>query len=242
MRLKSYHIEVCFTPETFQFRSLKSNALVVVTDVFRASTTICTAMSRGIKKVIPVLTEQEAINLKKKGYKVAAERQGKKLDFADFGNSPTAFPPEFDFEELAITTTNGTKAIQTASGAQQLLIGSFSNIDAIAAYVSNQHSDVMILCSGWNGSFSLEDVVFAGALAAELIQRGNHLEGFDSTRAAIDLWNQAALDLQKYLSSSQHYQRLINLGLENDLQFCLESDTTDVVPILDNHYLTDIKR
>ncbi len=242
MENENFDIEVCFTPEMFPFRQLRSAPLVVVVDVFRASTTICRALQIGIKRVYPVPTEGEAMAWQEKGYKVAAERQGRKLDFADFGNSPTGFFSTIDFDNLVLTTTNGTKAIEAASNEQQVLIGSFCNFNSLSNYLSAQPKDLVILCSGWNGSFSLEDTVFAGALAEKLKCSGFFKIDADSTRAAVDLWEKAKPDLQKYMASSQHYQRLLKLGLEKDLQFCLQMNTTEVIPYLENDYLTDIKK
>ena len=80
-------IEICFSPALIH-QYVKKDSVVVMTDVFRASTTICTAFANGAKSIIPVETEQEALAYKEKGYLTGAERKVAKCDFADFGNSP----------------------------------------------------------------------------------------------------------------------------------------------------------
>lgn len=109
---------------------------------------------------------------KKKGHLVAAERNVKKCDFADFGNSPFDFTHEkVADKEIIFTTTNGTRAIEMALDADEILIGAFSNITTLTNHC-NSKKNVLILCSGWNNRFCLEDTLFAGALTEKLIKTG----------------------------------------------------------------------
>ena len=85
-------IDVCFSPKLFPFYAL-DDQIIVITDIFRATTSICTSFHNGAKGVKTVSSVEEAMQLKEKGYPVAAERNVKKCDFADFGNSPIDFTP-----------------------------------------------------------------------------------------------------------------------------------------------------
>ena len=70
-------VEVCFTPNLFPLHIEDTYQTVVVIDVLRATSAICTAFHYGIDKIIPVSTLDEAIDYKNKGYLVAAERKRK---------------------------------------------------------------------------------------------------------------------------------------------------------------------
>ena len=165
---KKHKIEVCFSPAIFhEFEN--PEAIVVVVDILRATSAICTAFMNGATRIIPVATLEEAENFKKKGYMVAAERDGIVRDFADFGNSPYNFTHDrISGKEIVYSTTNGTNCIMIAKNNYRVLIGAYLNISAIAEYVISQKKDLLILCAGWKNKFNLEDTLYAGALS-ELI-------------------------------------------------------------------------
>ena len=107
-------VEVCFTPNLFPLH-IEDFQVVVVIDVLRATSAICTAFHHGVKKIIPVSKLEEAIEYKEKGYIVAAERKGKIVPGFDYGNSPfTYMNQNLKNKTLVLTTTNGTRAINTA--------------------------------------------------------------------------------------------------------------------------------
>ena len=121
-------IEVCYTPALFPFYENR-DAVVVVTDILRASSAIVTAFMNGVERIIPVGTLEEAKAFKEKGFMVAAERDGIVRDFADFGNSPYNFSPDrVKGNQIVYSTTNGTNAINLASSGSQVLIGAYLNI------------------------------------------------------------------------------------------------------------------
>ena len=155
----------------------------------RATTAICSAFAAGAEKIIPVGSVEEAKKMKAAGYTLAAERDGKVLDFADFGNSPFNFTPEnVKGKTIAYSTTNGTQAINMAKDANKLIIGAFTNLSTVTDYLENQKNDLVILCSGWKDRFNLEDTICAGAMAEKLIESGKYSTICDSTHASIDLW------------------------------------------------------
>jgi 2-phosphosulfolactate phosphatase len=105
------HIEVCFSPALYADYENKE-AIVVVTDILRASSAIVTAFMNGVERLIPVGTLEEAKAYKDQGYMVAAERDGIVRDFADFGNSPYNFSADrVHGKEIVYSTTNGTQAV-----------------------------------------------------------------------------------------------------------------------------------
>lgn len=223
-------VEVCVSPALYQAYADK-DAVVVVVDIFRATTSVCVAMSNGAKSIIPVSTIAEAESYKAKGYLVGAERNVLKCDFADFGNSPFDYSPEnVAGREIAFTTTNGTRAIDCASDAYSVVIASFLNLQSVAGFCENQQRNVVILCSGWQDRLSAEDTLFAGALAERLLVAGFEAPG-DSVRMALLLWQQAKPDLTGFISQTEHYQRLITNNLQDQVQFCLTIDTMSCLPV-----------
>jgi 2-phosphosulfolactate phosphatase len=227
-------IEVCFTPKLFPEISTKENYVVVLVDILRATTSICTAFLNGVHSIIPVGDMEEARDYKEKGYLVASEQDGKKLDFADFGNSAFSFTRErVSGKTIVYCTTNGTKALETARSAELIVIGSFINLKALTEWIRNRKANVVILCSGWKNKFCLEDTLFAGALASSLLERSDFISNCDSAMASIDLWNLARTDIPDYLEKAAHRHRLKRLGLDDVIAYSFTLDLTDVVPVFD---------
>lgn len=201
-------------------------------DIFRASTTMCAMLHNGASSIITVATIEEAMQYKSDGFLVGAERQTRKCDFADFGNSPFDYKREMVLgKEIVFTTTNGTMAIEMGKESRMLFIGAFSNIDALANKCLEESDRVVILCAGWNNRINMEDILFGGAFAEKLSAKGEITTGSDAVKIALELWLKAKNDPLAYLTKSDHYQRLINNGVERDAAFCLLHNTASVVPV-----------
>ena len=121
-------VEVCFSPLLFE-EFAKPNSIVVVVDVFRATSAIVTALHYGAKSFIPVSTIEEARELGKQGFLAGGARNGEVVEGFEFGNSPFSYMNDrIKGREIAMTTTNGTRAINIAAkSADTVLIGSFLN-------------------------------------------------------------------------------------------------------------------
>lgn len=230
-------IEVCFTPAVYH-RFHNKESIVVVVDILRATSAIVTAFMNGASKIIPVGSLERAKEYKSKGYLVAAERDGLVKDFADFGNSPFNFTPDrVTNKEIVYSTTNGTQAIEMANGSYKIAIGAFINISALAGWLINENRDVLILCAGWKDRFSLEDTIFAGALAQKLLDSDKFQTNCDSSLAACDLWMLAKDDLNGYIEKAAQRGRLQKLGLDDVIEYCHTLDQTDIIPVLTENYL-----
>jgi 2-phosphosulfolactate phosphatase len=235
------NIEVIIAPLLYSRRQIRENSAVVVVDIFRAGTTICVAFQSGAEKIIPVTSIEEAEGFKRKGFLVAGERGGVKLEFADFGNSPVELSQaNLSGKVIVISSTNGTQALELAKGAEVIAIGAFTNLSFIAEWLLTLKRNVLILCSGWQETVSLEDFVFAGALTDTLLQGNRAFMLTDSAYTSIDLWNSVKADVGTYLQRGSHYQRLVKLGAQPDLDYAVRQNTTRVVPIFENYYLTNI--
>ncbi|MEI7596431.1 MAG: 2-phosphosulfolactate phosphatase [Bacteroidota bacterium] len=234
-------IEVCFTPKLFPCVLTEDNCVVVVVDILRATTSICAAFANNVKSIIPVAKPEVAMRMKNIGFLVAAERDGKKLDFADFGNSPKNFmTPEVKGKEIVYSTTNGTQAIDMSKKYGTVAIGAFTNLSALTKWLLKQNKNILILCSGWKGKFNLEDSIYAGALASNIMASKKYETTCDSVHAAMDLWNIAKEDLLEYVEKASHRHRLKNMVLDDIMEYSFTVDSTNVVPVLDGGKLVDV--
>lgn len=232
-------LETCFSPALYE-KEGHIESIVVVLDILRASSAICTAFANGARSIIPVAGADEAKEYKSRGYLVAAERDGFILDFADFGNSPFNFTKEMVFgKTIVYSTTNGTGIINLASSSYMIVIGSFLNIGALTKWLTQQERDVLLFCAGWKNRFNIEDTVCAGAIAEKLIASHLYSTICDSTLAAIDLWSLAGPDLPGYIEKAAQRTRLRDKKLDDCIEFCLTSDYTDKIPVMKNGVLVD---
>ncbi len=235
------NVEVCLTPKLFPEVQTGEERIVVLADILRATTSICAAFQNGVASILPVADADEAKALKEAGYLVASEQDGRKHDFADFGNSAFHFTREaIGGKSLVYCTTNGTRALALASGSGEIAIGAFINLGALAQWLCRQGKNVVVLCSGWKNRFCLEDTLFAGALTERLLRSEPFITGCDSAYAALDLWSIASADPVGYLGKAAHRQRLRRLGLDDVLAFSLTIDVTDVVPVYRNGLITNV--
>lgn len=195
-----------------------------------------TAFAHGIESISPFAHLEDCLAMKTKGYYTAGERDGKKVDGFDLGNSPFEYQnPELKGQRLAFTTTNGTQAIVKSFGAKEIIIGAFLNLSAVVEHLRKCSYDVLVVCSGWKGRVNLEDTLFAGALVEKLKDEVN--AACDAPLGAQHLYNQAKDDMVAFLSNSSHVQRLKKLNIQKDIEFCLTPDVYNIVPKVANNIL-----
>src|SRR5690606_17821109 len=106
----------------------------------------------------------------------------------------------------------------------------FNNLKTLAKHLKNLNEDVVILCSGNNNFFSLEDSVCAGMLVSELVSENKNNGVTDSARSVMALFKSFGKNILKMLSETDHGKLLIENGFQNDLQACAELDNTKVIP------------
>lgn len=225
-------IDVCFSPALYPVYH-NPEVIVVVVDVFRATTTMAAAFKNGVRSIRPVATVGEAQEYKAKGWLVGAERNVKRCDFADFGNSPFDYTAEkVAGKDIIFTTTNGTRAITIAKEAYRVVTGAFVNLQAVADYCLFHARDVVVLCSGWQDKVNMEDTLFGGALADVLINTGKYEPASDAALIARDMWTDNKENLIAYLDPTDHIARLKANHLEDAVPYCLTPDSAIVVPEL----------
>lgn len=231
------NIEVCYTPQAYNLFH-KDESIVVVIDIFRATSAIVTAFYNGVSKMIPVATVEEAKEYQRNGYMAAAERNGEMIEGFELGNSPFGYMSnKVKGKTIAISTTNGTQAIEASRKASKILVGSFLNLDVLCEYLSEQKKDVILVCAGWKNKFNLEDTIFAGAVVEKLTTEAEFEITCDSAIASKHLYNIAKVDLYEFLSNSSHRNRLAKLDLERDIKYCLTPNQCPVIPVMEGKYL-----
>ena len=227
-------IEVCVSPALFKYKTTNNNYIVVIVDVLRATTSFCATFDSGAEAVIPVSGLDELLEYKNKGYLTAAERDGEKVDFADFGNSPSVFlHSDLQGKELAYSTTNGTQAVEMAKSSGNIVVAAFVNLSAVSNWLISQKKNVLILCSGWKNTFSLEDTLCAGALVESLEKSGKFTHICDASGSSLSLWQSSKNKLPEVVKKANHYQRLLTLGQQEDLIYCFRLDASKAVPVWD---------
>jgi 2-phosphosulfolactate phosphatase len=220
-------IEVCFSPELIHLHEV-TGKLVVVVDIFRATSTMVAALAHGVTEILPFADLEACRAMQSQGYLIAAERDGLTAPGFELGNSPVAYTGgAYSGRKLAMTTTNGTLAIEKSKGAAEILIGAFPNLQATVTYIQSRDLDVLIHCAGWKGRFNLEDSLYAGALVQALGE--SHANREDGAIAMGSLFTQVGENLTTYLSQAAHAKRLQNHGIEADIAFCLSLNRYDQV-------------
>jgi 2-phosphosulfolactate phosphatase len=225
-------LHTVLTPQLLDLYEIK-DSIVVIIDVFRATSTIATALYNGASKVIPVDSPELCIEVgKQTGGVTAGERDGKIIPGLSYGNSPSEYPRSFiENKTLVITTTNGTKLLHMAlkQGAKNIITGSFPNLTKVVEFLKSQNAPVILGCSGWKNKFNIEDVLFAGAIIEEV--KANFEIHCDSSFMANQLYSQQKDHLTDYIKTVTHWHRLAAYGLEADMLYCISKDTAPSLPI-----------
>ena len=225
-------LHTVLTPQLLDLYEIK-DSIVVIIDVFRATSTIATALYNGASKVIPVDTAELCIEVgKQTGGVTAGERDGKIIPGLAYGNSPSEYPRSFiENKTLVITTTNGTKLLHMAlkQGAKNIITGSFPNLSKVVEFLKSQNAPVILGCSGWKNKFNIEDVLFAGAVIEEV--KAYFEIHCDSSYMANQMYLQQKNHLTDYIKTVTHWHRLAAFGLEADMLYCISRDTAPSLPL-----------
>lgn len=247
-------------------REILTNKSAVMFDILRASSTVSTALANGCKEVIPVVEVADAFELAKtlpeNTFLLGGERGAVKVPGFHLGNSPLEYDADtVKNKTVILTTTNGTRAARRAAeGSGRVFIGSLLNAAAVAKMLLQMDRDVVLVCAGTRGKFSLEDTLAAGLVTRELLKlrqpdgpspaknlrvpaegevyldevprvSGHDLVLEDAVVAALRLAEFYSDSPLKALYDSLHGQKLAQLGLAADLAYCAQTNLFNVVPV-----------
>ncbi|MFA5418726.1 MAG: 2-phosphosulfolactate phosphatase [Bacteroidales bacterium] len=206
---------------------------VVVIDVLRATSTMITALMHGAKQIFPVREIDQAFDLKQrlsgKEVLLCGERDAGIIPGFDLGNSPLEYTAErIRGKTLIFSTTNGTKAIESVRNARKVLLGSFLNASAIAKQVQHE-KEIVLLCSGTNGQFSMDDA-FCAAYITTQIKKKVLVKGCDLTNTLLLAYLNTLINWADVVKNCHHSKLLICKGYEKDVDYCLQTSITNQVP------------
>ncbi|WP_405270703.1 2-phosphosulfolactate phosphatase [Methanobrevibacter sp.] len=225
---------------TLSFEESESSDVSIMVDALRASTTITLALN-NFEKIIPCFTPEEAFKLKDAfGGVIAGERNGKKIEGCDLGNSPSALKDYETAEEILIlTTTNGTRILENMQST--VLVGSMVNAKSVASKsveLAQNHIDVVM--AGVKGQFAIEDYLAAGEILYWIKSKSNDCEISEYAQTAI-LATRDYESLKESFLNSRTAKRLTELGYGSDVELCCLKNITENVAIYENHQLRLIK-
>ncbi len=227
-------LDVLVLPQLGNNRA-QANKRVIVLDILRATSTIVTALNNGATEVIPVQENDEALNLVRSiGRNICllgGEQKGFKIEGFDLGNSPLEYTRELvSGKKVIFCTTNGTKAIKAVSSGAEVLIGSFLNLNQIVDYLVGNIQDTTLVCSGREGTLSLEDLACAGMIT-RLVTEAIEADLTDSAKVALYTAKQIGrVSLEKFISGTEHARYLIENGMGKDLKVCSAINSTPILP------------
>ncbi|WP_043368564.1 2-phosphosulfolactate phosphatase family protein [Cyanobium sp. PCC 7001] len=243
MQISYFHTSECVPPVGPVAEGGPDAAVVI--DVLRATTTIAWALQNGAE-AIEAFADLAALNAAAAAWPPertlrAGERGGQRVEGYDLGNSPLAVTPELvQGKRIFMSTTNGTRSLQAVRPVPLLLTACLPNRTAVARrLVESGVERVWIVGSGWEGDYSLEDSLAAGAVASAATELAvaphqGVTFGNDEMLAALALWQQWHTDTETCLRAASHGQRLSGLGNhDGDFACCSAVDSLGIVPIQD---------
>lgn len=211
------------------------NSVVIVVDVLRATSVMITAIQQGVRSIIPVSEVEEAVDMARQlgnqRVLLCGERNAKPIPEFHLSNSPLEYTQDMVCGRVMVmTTTNGTRAILKARDAKMLFLGSFLNATSVAQVAHESGENIAIICAGTDGKYSLDDVLCSGAIIERLLELDPKQYMDDLARTALTLYDSYHENLRASLAGCRHVERLRQLGLEEDIQFCIQEDIMDAVP------------
>ncbi|MFO7889309.1 MAG: 2-phosphosulfolactate phosphatase [bacterium] len=228
-------VDVILSPRYLSEYDLSHN-LVVVVDVFRATSTIITAIHNGARQVVPFMKTEE---VEKKAAEYPAdevlkcgERKGYKFSGFDLGNSPLKYTRDEIYKKtLLFTSTNGSQVFKKVTPAGKILIGGFLNVNNVVDSIVKNKVDCIIACAGNYGKISIEDSVCAGMILARLQENGKSIEMSDEAITSMILYQYFKDDFQSIIRESSHGRYLASIGKKEDMIYCLKTNTFNCLPV-----------
>ena len=242
--MDSNKIDVFYSAHAFQAEDLRDKTAIVV-DVLRATSSIVTAIHNGAKGVVAVEDMGDASkiaqHLDSSGYLLCGEKDGVKIEGYQLGNSPLEYTrSKVEGKTLILNTTNGTRAITRASLANNILIASFLNLKYVEQAIKDTKEDIVIVCAGWRGRLSLEDMLCAGKLVYDLTNGTLKEHASDGARAALSLFEKYGDDITSTVKQTNHAVRLKDIVDEDDVTYCCQLNTCAVVPVMKDGIIREL--
>lgn len=217
----------CITQEKVEGKT------AIIIDVLRATSVMTTALANGVNGIYPYKDIESVVKHASSDNNplLCGERKGLKIDGFDCGNSPLEYPKEkVSGKTMYMTTSNGTRAIESAAKyASKIYIGAFLNLQSIVDRIVSENKDVVIICSGTDDNFSLDDALCAGEIIKRAVKANPSIHCTDIA-LALKLIAENSSDIFVTLKGSKHFEYLKSIGFEGDMQHCFSLDKYDIVP------------
>jgi len=218
----------------------------VVIDVLRATSVMAVALEAGATQIVTCREVEEATSLARTispAPLLCGERGCRPIDGFDLGNSPAEYvSSRVSAKTLILTTTNGTRAIESATGAARMITASFLNLSAVIESLGQSES-VHLVCAGTEGEITAEDVLLAGAILDICALRYQSRFEDDESMLAHQLWQAwfpverereeripTPSELSRRLRETRGGRNLLRVGYAEDLDRCAAIDSIRAVP------------
>jgi 2-phosphosulfolactate phosphatase len=220
---------------------------VFVIDVLRASTVICAALHHGARSVVPVATTEEALKLAQSlgpgDVVTAGERNSEAIPGFALGNSPLEMTEAaVGGKTVVLTTTNGTRALLATQGASEVYVAAAANLAAAGARMRELlpgRKGVVVLCSGKDGAFGIDDAYVAGRLILSALLGRRRKKGLnDAALVAVDLVRRYGQRWERPLTLSAAGRQLARLGMDADVAEAAREDAYPVLPVFHDRRIT----
>ncbi|MFA7437715.1 2-phosphosulfolactate phosphatase [Castellaniella sp.] len=221
------------------------DSAVIVLDIIFATTSITTALQAGVARIIPALHFDDAVRI----------RDAMAADPCVIAGELNAepFPGGLPFDPLALAqadvagktlvyaTTNGTVALRRAQGFRLTYAASLLNSMAVARHLlarPDDYGDIVIVCAGSKGRFSLEDFYGAGHVVQCLRQAAQGPLVFSDAALAAEL-SFVHTQPSRALEGSRVGRLMVERGLADSVAFTGRLDSSDVVPVFSDGSIRD---
>lgn len=236
-------IQVITQKEMVDQSRLKDCTAVVI-DVFLATSTIAFLLENNYEPIYAMEDVESAHTLaanQTASYLLLGEAKGEAVKGFLYPD-PTLLEYSEDRKSAIICSTNGTRAIEKAKGAKTLYISSILNGHLVAESIHEQDdgSSILLICSGNDNRFSLEDFVGAGQIVDQLMRKGNYVLS-DASKVARETYMQSfASDFQNLLDSETACL-LRNVGSAESMNFVIQNhEKINVLPVFVDNQIIDV--
>ncbi len=195
----------------------QAEGLTVIIDVFRAFSLECYLYEMGVKEIRPIGSVEDAFALHKElpDSVLIGERNGKKCEGFDFGNSPSTVLRSAVRDKIILHTTSaGTQGIVNATKATEIITGSLVNAKAVAEHIKKKHPEqVSLVCMGNAGVRPAAEDELCAEYIKSLVE-GVELPDFE----------QRVADLQRYGGDHFFDENRQEIYPKEDFFMCVQYD------------------
>lgn len=230
-----------------QKEAVKEEKLVgctaVVIDVFLATSTIAFLLEHNYGPVYAVKDSDEALalaDLQKDEFVLLGETKGESIEGFRYPD-PCLIEPCSNKEAAIICSTNGTKAIEKAANAKTLFISSLVNGHAIAEriHVQQDDSSIVLICSGNDDRFSMEDFVGAGQIVEHLTAKSDYLLS-DAAKLAKNTYKNSLANGFKELYECETAELLRRFDFADSMELVVRNhERLNIVPVYEEGKIVD---